>query len=85
MGAMYSWATPEYMLDHMSFPQIMMYYDYGMEHEENKSNILVGRIAIGLMGAKEPKKKKVRDDGVTPDKEAFYKQYGDKIKTTRDT
>lgn len=83
MGAMYSWATPEYMLDHMSFPQIMMYYAYGMEHEENKSNILVGRIGVGLFGAKEQPKKerRVRGDGnQTPDRAAFREKYGNRIK-----
>lgn len=83
MGAMYSWATPEYMLDHMSFTQIMMYYDYGMEHEENKSNILVGRIGVGLFGAKEQPKKerRVRGDGnQTPDRAAFREKYGNRIK-----
>lgn len=76
---MFAWATPEYMLDHMSLEQIFMYYDYGLEHEENKANILVSRIAVGFFGAEDtrPKKKEYVD---TPDKEAFYKQYGDKIK-----
>jgi hypothetical protein len=77
---MYAWATPEYMLKRMSLDQIFMYYDYGMEHEENKSNILVNRIAVGLFGAKEPPKKKKRDYNDTPDKQAFYDRYGDKIK-----
>ncbi|MEK3718871.1 hypothetical protein [Paenibacillus sp. FSL R7-0333] len=72
------------MLNHMSFPQIMMYYDYGMEHEENISNILVGRIAVGLFGAQEPPKKEKRrvhgDGNQAPDRAAFYKQHGDRIK-----
>jgi hypothetical protein len=78
---MYAWATPEYLLDHMALETILMYYDYGVEFEENKSNILVNRIAVGLFGAKEPpKKKKEKDYNDTPDKEAFYQRYGDKIK-----
>ena len=77
MGMMYSWATPEYLLDNMSIPQIMMYYEYGLEHEKNKATILTKQIAVGLFGAEEPKKK---DYNPTPDKEAFYKHYGDKIK-----
>lgn len=77
---MYAWATPEYLLDHMSLEQIFMYYDYGVEYEENKANILVNRIAVGLFGAKEEPKKQQKDYNDTPDKEAFYKQYGDRIK-----
>ncbi|WP_284037463.1 hypothetical protein [Neobacillus sp. 114] len=80
MGSMYAWATPEYLLDCMSLDAVLMYYDYGLEHEEIKSNILVSRIAVGLFGAKEPPKKKKKDYAETPDKEAFYKHYGDRIK-----
>jgi hypothetical protein len=80
MGSMYAWATMDYLLKRMSIEQIFMYYDYGMEFEENKANILVNRIAVGFFGAKEPPKKVQRDYNDTPDKEAFYKQYGDKIK-----
>jgi hypothetical protein len=74
---MYAWATPDYLLDNLSFQQIMMYYNYGMEFEENKSNILVNRLAVGFFGVEEPEKKDYND---TPDKKKFYKHYGDKIK-----
>ncbi|MEK8132908.1 hypothetical protein WMW72_34005 [Paenibacillus filicis] len=67
------------MLDHMSFEQIMMYYEYGMEQEELKSNILVGRIAVGLFGAKEPRKPQHSTED-KPDRSAFHKAYGDRIK-----
>ena len=77
---MYAWATPDYLLNHMSLEQVLMYYDYGVEFEENKSNILVSRIAVGLFGVKEPPKKVTKDYSDTPDKESFYKHYGDKIK-----
>ncbi|XID91034.1 hypothetical protein ACF3MZ_21280 [Paenibacillaceae bacterium WGS1546] len=73
---MYAWATPEYLLDHMSFDQIIMYYEYGIEQKEIESNILVGRLAVGLFGAKE--KPKVKDD--KPDRKAFHQAYGKKIK-----
>lgn len=76
MGMMYAWATPEYLLDHMSIPQIMMYYEYGMEHEKNRATILTNQIAVGLFGAEEPKP---RDYNPEPDKKAFYKKYGDRI------
>lgn len=77
---MYAWATPDHLLDHMSLEQILLYYDYGLEHEEIKSNILVNRIAVGLFGVKEPPKKKKRNYDDTPDKQAFYDRYGDQIK-----
>lgn len=67
------------MLDHMSLDQIFMYYDYGLEQKEIESNILVNRIAVGFFGV-EDKKPKKRDYNDTPDKEAFYKHYGDRIK-----
>jgi len=83
MGAMYAWATPDYLLDYMSFDQILLYYDYGLEHEENKSNILVSRMAVGLFGAKEkpdPRKRRRQVRDQTPDKKKFYEKYGDRIK-----
>lgn len=76
---MYAWATPDYLLKHMSIEQIFMYYDYGIEHETNKANILVNRIAVGFFGVEE-KKPVIRDYNPTPDKSAFYERYGDKIK-----
>ena len=81
MGSMYAWATPDYLLKRMSIEQIFMYYDHGVEFEKHKSNILVSRIAVGLFGVKEEPKKQVNnryDD--KPDRAAFYKAYGDKIK-----
>ncbi|QJD87903.1 hypothetical protein [Cohnella herbarum] len=75
---MYAWASPDYMLDHMSFEQIVMYYDYGLEQEEIKSNILVGRLAVGLFGAKEKPKAKVTEE--KPDRKAFQNAYGNRIK-----
>lgn len=80
VGSIFAWATPEYMLDYMSIDQIFMYYDYGLEQKEIESNILVGRIAVGLLGVKEEPKRQKKDNEDTPDKEAFYKLYGDKIK-----
>ena len=79
---MYAWATPDFLLDHMSIDQILMYYDYGLEYEENKANILVNRLAVGFFGVEEkPKKKKQETDyDETPDRKAFYEKYGDKIK-----
>lgn len=81
VGSMYAWATPDYMLDHMSLEQVLMYYDYGVEFEENKATILTNRIAVGLFGAKEKPKTRVRDRyNDKPDKQKFYELYGDRIK-----
>lgn len=77
MGSMYAWATPDYLLDHMSIEQILMYYDYGLQHEKNKATILTNQIAIGLFGVEEEKK---RDYNPEPDKKAFYDKYGHVIK-----
>lgn len=81
---MYAWASPEYMLDHMSLDQILMYYDYGIEQEELKSNILVGRLAVGLFGAKENPEKTAKarrvESDQTPDRAGFYKRHGGRIK-----
>lgn len=79
---MYAWATPDYLLDHMSLVQILMYYDYGIEHEKNKSRILVGQLGVGFFGAEEekPKPKRTVQSDEKPDREAFYKTYGNKIK-----
>ncbi|MEK5038905.1 hypothetical protein [Sporosarcina sp. FSL K6-3457] len=78
MGSMYAWATPTHMLDYMTLIEIYMYHDHGIEFEKDKANILVSRIAVGLFGAEEPKKKNV---STTPDLAAFHKRYGDRIKT----
>lgn len=77
---MYAWASPDYLLKHMSLEQIFMYYDYGIEHEENKATILTNRIAVGFFGAEEETKPKRVDNNPTPDRKAFYDRYGDKIK-----
>jgi hypothetical protein len=31
MGLLYAWATKEYLLEQMSFGQIVMYHHYGLE------------------------------------------------------
>jgi hypothetical protein len=37
MGIMYAWATKEYLLEQMSFGQIIMYLNYGAEIKYPKS------------------------------------------------
>lgn len=77
---MYAWATPDYMLQRMTFQQIFMYYEYGLEHEENKANILTNRIAVGLFGAKDKPKRLQRNLDDKPDRAAFYKRHAKTIK-----
>ena len=77
---MYAWASPDYLLDHLSFDTILMYHDYGVEWEEQKANILTGRLAVGLFGAKEKPKVKRGGSSDRPDRAAFYKRHAKTIK-----
>jgi hypothetical protein len=38
-GAMYSWATPEYILDSMSIDELLLFYDEGVEFTQFKGKI----------------------------------------------
>lgn len=44
---MYGW-TPDYMLDHMTWLEILMYYENGMKFEETRAQILIGTYARAL-------------------------------------
>ena len=59
------------MLDEMSLDLGLMFYYYGKEEQKYEAQVLVGVIAEALTD---------KDPDQTPDKEAFYKEYGDKIK-----
>ena len=74
---MFAWANPDYMLNHMTFEQILMYWEYGVDLEEKKAKILTSRVAVGLFGAKEKPKNRFDD---APDRKAFYKAYSNRIK-----
>ena len=49
MGIMYAWATKEYLLERMTFQQIVMYLNYGIDIKNPKpsrgGNSLVGASA----------------------------------------
>lgn len=81
MGKMYAWATPDYLLDHMSIEQVFYYYDKGIEFEqeiaENQAYEILDKISIALGGKKKTAKK--GPDSDKPDKASFYKHYGDQI------
>jgi len=59
------------VLDEMSLDLGLMFYEYGMEEQKREAQILVGVIAEALTS---------EDPDQTPDKKAFYREYGDKIK-----
>ncbi len=76
---MYAWARPDYLLDHMSIEEVFMYYDYGAEFEEIKATMLISKLSEAMGGKKTTRRRRgPRSD--KPDKAAFYKHYGDKIK-----
>lgn len=78
---MYSWASREYMLDHMTWLDVMMYYEEGIKFEETKAKILIATYANALNPDHETKSKKVEDvEDQTPDRAAFHALYGSKIK-----
>lgn len=52
---MYSWATPEKLLDEMTLDQIIFYYRYGWEAREAKARVfwgILGEIMAGTEGEK---------------------------------
>lgn len=81
MGAMYAWATPDYLLDHMSIEQVFYFYDQGIkcrrEAADEQAIIILNRTAEMLTGKKQQSKKGPGSD--KPDKAAFYKHYADQI------
>ena len=44
---MYGW-TPDYMLDRMTWLEVLMYYENGMKFEETRAQILIGTYARAL-------------------------------------
>ena len=62
----------------MTLEQLLMYYDYGLDFEQFKSEILIAKIGEVLSGKKP--KKKVLVDSDKPDLKKFNEKYGDKIK-----
>ncbi len=78
LGAIYAWARPDYLLDHMSIDELYMYLDYGLEFEEYRASLIVGKLNESMGGKRQTRKKGPESD--SPDKAEFYKHYGDKIK-----
>jgi len=66
MGVLYAWATKEYLLERMTFGQIVMYYNYGMEFKYPKPK--------GTSGPASARQKTNAENRA--DKERLRKQYG---------
>lgn len=50
MGLMYAWATPEYILDSMSFEQLILYHNRGWEARKTESKLHWGVLGQTLQG-----------------------------------
>lgn len=62
MGLMYAWATPDYILDSMSFEQLILYYNKGWEARKTESSLHWGVLGQALQGGdKEDKEKRSRE------------------------
>lgn len=55
-----------------------MYLDYGLEFEEFRAALIIQKLNEALDGKKTSRKK--GPDSDKPDKQAFYKHYGNQIK-----
>jgi hypothetical protein len=47
---MYAWATPDYILNHMSLEQVMLYYSKGWNSKKRGAVILWGVLGQALQG-----------------------------------
>jgi len=77
--AMYGYELP-YILDSLTLEQVVMLYDYGIEFEELKAGILIGKLSELLIGKKSKTKPKEDIGDDKPDKAEFYRRYGKNIK-----
>ena len=75
---MFAWATPVYLLDHMTLEEVFFYYEKGVQYEEFKAQLMIAKLGEALDGNK--KKQQLKGPNADkPDKQKFYKHYGDKI------
>ncbi len=77
MGIMYSWASPDHLLDHMSTDQVMLYYEKGIHAIEMQARVFWGVLGEALNGQE---KVSETDSGDKPNLKRFYELYGNKIK-----
>ncbi len=73
---MYGWSR-EYILEELTFPEMIMHWDYGLEFEELRASLIVAKLGQALDGKMEPLRK---DYNSKPDKRKFYDRYGKQIK-----
>ena len=69
MSMLYSWATPEYMLDRMSLDQIVYYYNIGWVSKKTEATVYWGILGEALSDDGKTKKTVSIDE--------FRKQYPD--------
>ncbi len=62
----------------MSIEEILLFYDYGTEFEEHRAALIINKLGEAMSDKKTTKQSGPGSD--KPDKAAFYKHYGDKIK-----
>ncbi|WP_292461629.1 hypothetical protein [Methanolobus sp.] len=77
MGIMYSWATPEHLLDRMSMNQVMLYYEKGIKSIELQAKIFWSVLGEALGGQEKASEAGNSD---RPDLNKFYELYGNRIK-----
>jgi len=79
MGQMFAWAAPEYLLDSLSLEEVFFYYSEGLKFEEYRAGLIIHKLDEAL-DEKKQKQQAPSPKSDKPDKKAFYKKYGDKIK-----
>ena len=84
MGAVYGWATPDYLLNHMTFDQIFTYYQEAWNLADTVSTLFVNKIIIAVVGEDNIKEKIESNKNDGPDKKGwsdpeFLKRNNDKI------
>ena len=77
---MYSWASPEYLLDRMSLEEVFFYYEQGMRFEEFRAALIIAKLGEALTDERQKKPSPRKPENDKPDKAAFYERHGDKIK-----
>jgi len=88
IGVLYGW-TKEYLFEHMSMGQLVMYFDYGMEMKYGKPKKASEKKTSELTPAELKREKaRLRKLYYTPEQLAEFeakmgKQYGDIEKTTK--
>jgi len=75
---MYAWAAPDFMLDHMTLEEVFFYYVEGIMFESLKAQMIIAKLAEAMEDPNKKKQSSPRSD--KPDKAAFYRRHGDKIK-----